>query len=103
MNCFGTPLTGKNRKAISPASGGAPFIEISFTTSSLGGALPAVQIQVLWSFSLEPRPKISSVGPVPSVNVVRAAGKGLLSQFIGSDGGTKGSKVKSPSILQLPA
>src|SRR5712692_2359357 len=88
-NCFCTPLTGKKRKAISPAIGGAPFIEISFTTSSLGGALPVVQTQVLWSFSLEPRPKISSVGPLPSVNVVRAAGKGLLSQSMGSAGGTE--------------
>ena len=48
-----------------------------------------MQTQLLWSFSLEPMPKISSVDPVPSVNVVRAAGKGLLSQSMGSDGGTK--------------
>ena len=48
-----------------------------------------VQTQVLWSFSLVPRPKILSVDPVPSVNVVRAAGKGLLSQSMGSVGGTK--------------
>src|SRR6266853_2278335 len=88
-NCFCTPLTGKKRTAILPVTGGAPFIEISFTRSSLGGALPAVQTQVLWSFSLEPWPKISSVGPVPSVNVVRAAGKGLLSQSTGSAGGTE--------------
>src|SRR5260370_39770798 len=47
-------------------------------------------------------PKISSVGPVPSVNVVRAAGKGLLSQSMGSDGGTRGSTVKFPSISKLP-
>src|SRR5437867_9878672 len=87
-NCFCVPLTGTKRKAISPAIGGAPFIEISFTTSSLAGALPAVQTQVLWSFSLEPCPKISSVDPVPSVNVVRAAGKGLLCQSMGSTGGT---------------
>jgi len=48
-----------------------------------------VQIQLLWSFSLEPLPKMSSVDPVPSVNVVRAAGKGLLFQSMGSEGGTK--------------
>src|SRR5712692_6629898 len=88
-NCFCTPLTEKKRKAISPATGGAPLIEISFTMSSLGGALPVVQTQLLWSFSLEPRPKISSVDPVASVNVVRAAGNGLLSQSMGSDAGTK--------------
>ena len=48
-----------------------------------------VQTQVLWSFSLEPWPKILSVGPVPSVKVVSAAGKGLLPQSMGSAGGTK--------------
>ena len=48
-----------------------------------------MQDQVLWSFSLEPWPKASSVDPVPSVNVVRAAGNGLLSQSMGSAGGTK--------------
>ena len=48
-----------------------------------------MQDQVLWSFSLEPWPKASSVDPVPSVNVVRAAGKGLLYQSMGSAGGTK--------------
>src|SRR5260370_42084081 len=100
MNCFGTPLTGKNRKAISPASGGAPLIEISFTMSSLGGALPVVQTQLLWSFSLEPWPKISSVDPVPSVKVVRAAGKGLLFPSMGSDGGTRGATVKFQSIAE---
>ena len=36
-----------------------------------------MQDQVLWSFSLEPWPKASSVDPVPSVNVVRAAGNGF--------------------------
>src|SRR6266851_10300352 len=102
MNCFGTPLTGKNRKAISPASGGAPLIEISFTRSSFGGALPVVQTQVLWSFSLDPWPKISSVGPDVSVNVVRAAGKGLLLQSIGSVGGAAWSTVRFPSISKLP-
>src|SRR6266705_4409791 len=88
-NCFCTPLTGKKRKAISPATGGAPLIEISFTRASLAGALPVMQDQVLWSFSLEPWPKASSADPVPSVNVVRAAGKGLLFQSMGSAGGTK--------------
>ena len=87
-NCFCCPLTGKKRKAISPATGAAPLIEISLTMSSLAGALPVVQTQELWSFSLEPKPKASSVCPVASVNVVRAAGKGLLNQSIGSAGGT---------------
>src|SRR6266581_4138948 len=59
-NCFCTPLTEKKRRPSSPAIEGAPLIEISFTTSSLGGALPVVQAQLLWSFSLEPWPKISS-------------------------------------------
>src|SRR5437667_2054413 len=87
-NCFCTPFTGKKRKPISPATGAAPLIEISLTMSSLAGALPVVQTQELWSFSLEPKPKASSVCPVASVNVVRAAGKGLLNQSIGSAGGT---------------
>ena len=52
--------------------------------------------------SLEPWPKISSVCPVPSVNVVSAAGKGLLSQSMGSVGGTACSTVRSPSISKLP-
>ena len=60
-----------------------------------------VQTQVLWVSSLEPWPKILSDGPA-SVNLVRAAGKGLLLQSMGSAGGTGCSTVRLPSISKLP-
>ena len=56
--------------------------------------------QVVWSFSFEPRPKMSSFDPVVSVNVVSAAGKGVLSQSMGSPGPE--SSTKLPSISKLP-
>src|SRR6266849_7092222 len=45
---------------------------------------------------------MSSPWPVASVKVIRDAGKGELSQSIGSAGGTVWSTIKFPSISKLP-
>src|SRR5712692_728690 len=45
---------------------------------------------------------MSSPWPVASVKVIRDAGKGELSQSIGSAGGTLWSTIKCPSISKLP-